>query len=230
MSNQINDQTNAQTEALKERKGIFGFGFSMNNNLDLMNLVVLACAGIIIKIFFQENYTKLGDVGPATTTIWGYGLTATALFIMIFMSIYLSRKAADNEDTKNKNIFETNQNVFSFYMNLLFNDTIPIVLTFALIVYIISLNFTYFKRINSNTVSDSYHSYSFFLALLLIIQVTLIVKYMFNLLNRINSGLTNQQQNKEYNAIKSVTYVLAMINFIFAFIIHILLSFFSTDG
>ena len=57
----------------------------MNNNLDLMNLVVLACAGIIIKIFFQENYTKLGDVGPATTTIWGYGLTATALFIMIFM-------------------------------------------------------------------------------------------------------------------------------------------------
>ena len=230
MSNQINDQTNAQTEALKERKGIFGFGFSMNNNLDLMNLVVLACAGIIIKIFFQENYTKLGDVGPATTTIWGYGLTATALFIMIFMSIYLSRKAADNEDTKNKNIFETNQTTFSFYMNLLFNDTIPIVLTFALIVYIISLNFTYFKRINSNTVSDSYHSYSFFLALLLIIQVTLIVKYMFNLLNRINSGLTNQQQNKEYNAIKSVTYVLAMINFIFAFIIHILLSFFSTDG
>ena len=228
MSVQLNDKKDL--EALKERKGIFGFGFSMNNNLDLMNLVVLACAGIIIKIFFQENYTKLGDVGPATTTIWGYGLTATALFIMIFMSIYLSRKTAENEDTKNKNIFETNQTTFSFYMNLLFNDTMPIVLTFALIVYIISLNFTYFKRINSNTVSDSYHSYSFFLALLLIIQVTLIVKYMFNLLNRINSGLTNQQQNKEYNAIKSVTYVLCTINFIFAFIIHILLSFFSTDG
>ena len=226
----LNQTDKNNVDTLKERKGIFGFGFSMNNNLDLMNLVVLACAGIIIKIFFQENYTKLGDVGPATTTIWGYGLTATALFIMIFMSIYLSRKTAENEDTKNKNIFETNQTTFSFYMNLLFNDTMPIVLTFALIVYIISLNFTYFKRINSNTVSDSYHSYSFFLALLLIIQVTLIVKYMFNLLNRINSGLTNQQQNKEYNAIKSVTYVLATINFIFAFIIHILLSFFSTDG
>jgi hypothetical protein len=226
----LNQTDKNNVDTLKERKGIFGFGFSMNNNLDLMNLVVLACAGIIIKIFFQENYTKLGDVGPATTTIWGYGLTATALFIMIFMSIYLSRKTAENEDAKNKNIFETNQNTFSFYMNLLFNDTIPIVLTFALIVYIISLNFTYFKRINSNTVSDSYHSYSFFLALLLIIQVTLIVKYMFNLLNRINSGLTNSQQNKEYNAIKSVTYVLATINFIFAFIIHILLSFFSTDG
>lgn len=226
----LNQTDKNNVDTLKERKGIFGFGFSMNNNLDLMNLVVLACAGIIIKIFFQENYTKLGDVGPATTTIWGYGLTATALFIMIFMSIYLSRKTAENEDAKNKNIFETNQTTFSFYMNLLFNDTIPIVLTFALIVYIISLNFTYFKRINSNTVSDSYHSYSFFLALLLIIQVTLIVKYMFNLLNRINSGLTNSQQNKEYNAIKSVTYVLATINFIFAFIIHILLSFFSTDG
>ena len=226
----LNQTDKNNVDTLKERKGIFGFGFSMNNNLDLMNLVVLACAGIIIKIFFQENYTKLGDVGPATTTIWGYGLTATALFIMIFMSIYLSRKTAQNENTQLKNMLETNQSPLTFYLNLLFNDTMPIVLTFALIVYIISLNFTYFKRINSNTVSDSYHSYSFFLALLLIIQVTLIVKYMFNLLNRINSGLTNQQQNKEYNAIKSVTYVLAMINFIFAFIIHILLSFFSTDG
>ena len=43
-----------KSEFLKERQGIFGFGFSNNNNLDLLNLFVLAFAGIIIKVFFKN--------------------------------------------------------------------------------------------------------------------------------------------------------------------------------
>ena len=84
-----------QLDAMINRRGIFGFGFSMNSNLDLMNLVVLAVAGIIVKIFFEENYTKLGTSGPAATTIWGYGLTSISLVLMIFMAIYLTRKSGD---------------------------------------------------------------------------------------------------------------------------------------
>ena len=34
-------------EAMLDRKGVFGFGFSLNSNLDMMNLVVLA----IVKLF-----------------------------------------------------------------------------------------------------------------------------------------------------------------------------------
>ena len=40
-------------EAMLDRKGVFGFGFSLNSNLDMMNLVVLAIAGVIVKIFFE---------------------------------------------------------------------------------------------------------------------------------------------------------------------------------
>jgi hypothetical protein len=83
------------------KQGIFGFGLSHNNNLDFMTIVVLAVMGIIIKLFFPERYSRLGNTGPATSTIWGYGLTATAISIMLFMGIYVT-----------KNIFETKGNFF----------------------------------------------------------------------------------------------------------------------
>ena len=86
-------QEKERIKALADREGVFGFGLSNNNNLDLLNLVVLACAGIIIKIFFQANIDETaGHVGPASTTIWGYGITAFALFIMTFMSFYMSNR------------------------------------------------------------------------------------------------------------------------------------------
>ena len=80
------------TSSETKSQGIFGFGLSHNDHLDLLNIVVLACIGIIIKLFFSENYTRLGNMGPASSTIWGYGLTAIALSIMVFMGIYVSKK------------------------------------------------------------------------------------------------------------------------------------------
>lgn len=208
--------------ALKNREGIFGMGFSLNNNLDLMNLVVLACSGIIIKLFFQENYSKLGNVGPASTTIWGYGLTALALFLMIFMSIYLSKSTS-------KFRLENTENMFTYYLDLIMSNTLPIILLFGVIMYIIILNFLYYKRINSNLVSDSYHVYTFYISLLLILQISLIVKFMYNSLQKINTNgkLDFDQQN---SLIKSASYIVVVINFIFVLMNHILLAFFSTDG
>ena len=204
--------------SIEERKGKFGLGFSFNNELDLMNLVVLALCGIVIKIFFKENYSKLGDVGPASTTIWGYGLTSIALFLMIFMSIYISK------ESKNKNPIDNSSSILEYFTLLLLNNTIPIVLTLGLIIYIIALNYMYFSRINSNNVSDSYHTYSLFSSFLLIIQIFIIIKLMFN-------NLKTEFDNKNENfLLKNLSYLLVSINFIFVIIINILLAFFSTDG
>ena len=204
---------------VSDRRGVFGFGFSLNNNLDLMNLVVLACLGIVIKVFFQEGHTKLGNMGPASTNIWGYGLTSLALFLMIFMSLYLSKKT--------NYPLEKEDNPLKIVLNLLFNDTLPIVLTLILILYVIYLNFSYYTRINSNLVADSFHTYSFYSSFLLIVQIAIIVKYMYNMLDNVNGIGNNNQQDK---AIKALSYILLTINFVFVMITHILLSFFSTDG
>jgi uncharacterized protein YneF (UPF0154 family) len=124
---------------MSNTQGIFGFGLSHNNDLDLLNIVVLACVGIIIKLFFSENYSRLGNIGPASSTIWGYGLTAIALSIMVFMGIYVSKKIFEKPLDGKKNNF----------IELIFANVFPIVLTLFVIIYTIFLNFSYFTRINT---------------------------------------------------------------------------------
>ena len=139
-------EENARIKALVNREGVFGFGLSNNNNLDLLNLVVLACAGIIIKIFFQANIDETtGHVGPASTTIWGYGITAFALFIMTFMSFYMSdrnNKFIESENKKNGITEETS--FFTSLIKIIMGDGIPIFLTFCVLIYVIYINFVHF--------------------------------------------------------------------------------------
>tara|TARA_B100000900_G_C20563546_1_gene709999 strand:+ start:1114 stop:1806 length:693 start_codon:yes stop_codon:yes gene_type:complete len=227
----INPTTNDGYEAMVNRKGIFGFGFSANSNLDLMNLVVLAIAGIVVKIFFEENYTKLGTSGPASTTIWGYGLTAISLVLMTFMAIYLT---STSEKQNNKLLLERGykeKSIFEYYISILSSGAIPVIMTLGIIVYIIILNFMFYTRINSNKVSSSYAVYSFFSSLLVIIQLGIIIKYMYSILNGIQTTTnnTNEKRNKQ-SILKGLSLIVTTINYIFVLILHILLAFFSTDG
>lgn len=223
-------QESARISALANREGVFGFGLSNNNNLDLLNLVVLACAGIIIKIFFQANIDETdGHVGPASTTIWGYGITAFALFIMTFMSFYMSdRNNKFIEKTNKENGISEDNSFFSSLIKIIMGDGIPIFLTFCVLIYVIYINFVHFNRINKGAVSDSYYTYSFYSSLLIIIQITLIIKYMYNSLNFLNTK--SNKDTKQTTMIKSASYILVLINLVFVMIQHILLSFYSTDG
>jgi hypothetical protein len=194
-------------------QGIFGFGLSNNNHLDLLNIVVLACIGIIIKLFFSENYTKLGNMGPASSTIWGYGLTAIALSIMVFMGVNMS-----NEITKDAN-----------FIGISLLNTLPIVLTLFVIMYTIFLNFSYFTRINTDKVTRDYHTYSFMSSFLIIVQIILISTYLFNNISNSNNSKVKDDVANKIELSKNITYVLCVVNFIFILMIHISLAFFSTD-
>jgi len=197
-----------------EALNIFGIGISSNNNLDLLNLIVLACAGIMIKIFFQENYSKLGNIGPATTTIWGYGLTGLALSIMIFVAIsYTNRKSDDDS------LFGTK---VSLYASL--GMITPIVVTLLVIIYIIYLNIIFFTRINSNKVTPDYHTYSFMSSTLLLVQIVLISNYLLKTLKK-----TDPSDDTTIELTKMLTYILSVVNIVFIVMIHISLVFFSTD-
>lgn len=200
---------------MSNTQGIFGFGLSHNNDLDLLNIVVLACVGIIIKLFFSENYSRLGNIGPASSTIWGYGLTAIALSIMVFMGIYVSKKIFEKPLDGKKNNF----------IELIFANVFPIVLTLFVIIYTIFLNFSYFTRINSDKVTRDYHTYSFMSSFLIIVQIILISTYLFNYL--IDNGDPNRKTKADLS--KNITYILCVVNFIFLLMIHISLAFFSTD-
>jgi hypothetical protein len=193
---------------------IFGIGITSNNNLDLLNLIVLACAGIVIKLFFSENYSQLGNIGPATTTIWGYGLTSIALTIMIFVAISYT-----NKDKNDETLFG---NKINFFASL--GTITPIILTLLVMIYIIYLNLLFFTRINTNKVTPDYHTYSFMSSTLLLLQILLISNYLFKILNK-----TSTKEDLTLELTKMLTYVLAVVNMIFILMIHISLVFFSTD-
>ena len=205
---------NLNASMIISKQGIFGFGLSHNNNLDFMIIVVLAGMGIIIKLFFPEKFSRLGNTGPATSTIWGYGLTAIALSIMLFMGIYVS-----------KNIFEKNGN----FVEMLFSNVSPIFFTLLVIMYSIFLNFRYFKRINSNRVTNEYHTYSFMSSVLTIIQIGLVTTYLFYYLSNTDKEGGNDFNNMKIELSKNAVYILSVINFLFLMMINISLQFFSTD-
>ena len=196
------------------KQGIFGFGLSHNNNLDFMIIVILAVMGIVIKLFFPEKFSRVGNTGPATSTIWGYGLTAIALSIMIFMGIYVS-----------KNIFEQNGD----FVSMLFSNVSPVFFTLLIILYTIFLNFRYFKRINSNRVTNEYHTYSFMSSVLTIMQIGLVTTYLFFYLSNTDKKDGPNFNNIKIELSKNAVYILSVINFLFLMMINISLQFFSTD-
>lgn len=210
--NSTKDNLNASM--IISKQGIFGFGLSHNNNLDFMIIVVLAGMGIVIKLFFPEKFSRLGNTGPATSTIWGYGLTAIALSIMLFMGIYVS-----------KNIFEKNGN----FVEMLFSNVSPIFFTLLIIMYAIFLNFQYFKRINSNRVTNEYHTYSFMSSVLTIVQIGLVTTYLFYYLSNTDKDGGANVNNMKIELSKNAVYILSVINFLFLMMINISLQFFSTD-
>ena len=206
--------TKIDANIIIKKQGIFGFGLSHNNNLDFMTIVVLACMGIVIKLFFPERYSRLGNTGPATSTIWGYGLTATAISIMLFMGIYVT-----------KNIFETKGNFFE----MLFSNVSPIFFTLIVIIYTIFLNFQYFKRINSNRVTREYHTYSLMSSVLSIMQIVLVTTYIFFYLANTDKDKDYTPNNIKIELSKNAVYILSLVNLIILMMIHISLEFFSTD-
>jgi len=177
-------------------------GLSFNNNLDLMCIVALAFAGIIIKLSFSEKPSVSGASGPASCSIWGYGLTAIALSILVFMGINL---------TSGNSIFNIIKSIF------------PIILTLFIVLYSIFLNFSFFTRINKNAVSPDYRTYSYMSVAFIILQLLGITTYLYYLANTKNENIMRVFISK------AGVSILGIINLVFVIMIHITLSAFSTD-
>jgi hypothetical protein len=178
-------------------------GVSFNNNLELMCIIALAFAGIIIKLSFSEKPSSSGVSGPATCSIWGYGLTAIALSILVFMGINLT-PGTSSKMAMLKNI-------------------LPIALTLFIVLYSILLNFSYFTRINKNAVSPDYRTYSYMSVTFIILQVIGISAYLYYLANKPN------ENNTRVFLSKAGVSILGIINLVFVIMIHITLDAFSTD-
>ena len=222
-------ENNSKIDDIKQNKGIFGFGLSHNNNLDLFTLVILAYSGLFIQFFFSSSYDPYGLNGPATLALWGYGLTGIAIFLMIFMSFYINNKLNINKKI-NLELEKKESSISEIFKSIILTTTLPIVLTLGTILYIFYINYTFFEKINKGLLPDTYNTYYLFSSILLIVQISLIVKYLYNDLNNLVTKNKDPKIIKESTIIKSLSYILITLNFVFILIMHILLQIFSTNG
>lgn len=190
---------------------------SKNIFYDMAVIGSFAILGILIKLFFPDSYTSDGNNGPALTAIWGYGFTIISILALIFVSVAFTSKMTKLE-----------KNSFSFIYEVFTNSLIP-TLILGLVVWILTLNILYFKRINQNHVAPEYHTYSNISSILIVIQLGILFKYLFDGFKMLNgTNIDEHKISKERMGL--ISYLITTINIIIIGILTIILEFYSTDG
>jgi len=189
-----------------------------NKNYELFGLMAIIFSGIIIKIFFQQNPTKNNIEGPANATIWGYSIILFSLFGILFISFALANKISMKDNT------------IQLIKNL-FNTSLPILLLIAILSWILIINIKFKKIINSGLVASNYNQFSNISSFLIIIQILIVYKYLSYVVDKINNIITpNNKKEQNISQVIYISYILSLVNFIFAGLMNILLEYYSTDG
>ena len=191
--------------------------FATNRNLEISNLFALLGGGILIKIIFNAQ-------GPANSTIWGYGLSSVAIFLLLIISISFSPGISKLPDEKN----------IENYLNIFVKYALPPTLLLIIILWVIGQTISNFKKINSNILPREFNLYSFISSFLIIVQSISLYKYFneeFNLEYRSNKKSSAEMQDKIAILDNSaILYILTILNVIILGMMQIVLEFFTTDG
>ena len=178
------------------------------------NFMAFSIVGIIIKLFFKSDPTTDGSSGPANASLWGYGVVSLSIFAVMFLSFSLASTMTN-----------LNKDLFGFIKEVL-SDSLPSLLTLLVLIWLIMLNVTYFKRINQGKISKDYTQFSTLSTILLVIQLFVLFSFL-----RAQLGANGMGTNRMgANGMAYVVYALTFLNVIFVSMMNIILKFFSTDG
>lgn len=180
------------------------------------NLIILCVLGIIIKLFFGSDISNDGLSGPASSTMWGYGISAISIFFLAFINFANTSKETGSGD-----------NSFTFMFTFITN-TLPSIFTLLLLMYIIWLNISYFKRINQGRVASEFYSMSKMSTVLLLFQIFTLFKSIHSISKSKKTSTQSSNEINEGNE-SGIIYLLTLINIIFIMILNIILEYFSTD-
>lgn len=196
-----------------------------NNNqaigFDITNMTLIAFAGIIIKVFLGGSFSVDGTSGPAGAAMWGYGLVAIAVLIIMFVMFGISQNMQKIQDLPALE-----------YVKGLFIHGLPPLLLLCILIWLIFLNARYFKRINQDNVASEYYNYSSVSTVLVIIQLIVLFKYLTDEFRLSEGGPASKTQLEQAltSRLASVTYLVTLANVMLAAIQNIILAYFSTDG
>lgn len=197
---------------LKQSQPFYQSLLSTNRNLEISNLFGLLVGGVIVKIFFSSQ-------GVASASIWGYGLSALATFLLVIISFAFKSKINFND--KGYTLLES------------INSMIPPFLLLIILIWAIILNVSNFDAVNKSNLPKEYGQYSFISSFLIIIQIISLFIYFNNKYGLLFFSQTQERRLKEKIKIVDATetiYILFLFNAIMLGMMQIVLEFFTTDG
>lgn len=194
-----------------------------NSNLpfDVSTMLALAIAGILAKLFLSGGVTKDGSSGPASVTVWGYGLTSMAFIGLLLVVFSLSTAEAMKLGTLDA-------------IKTIAKSSFPVLATLVVLGWIVVINMTYMSRINTGKVAPEFGQFSFFSTILIVLQMLVVFKYILDVIGIDlfpNAPAVAKQMEKVLaSELTSITMVLTLLNLIFAGMMQVVVEFFSTDG
>jgi hypothetical protein len=189
-----------------------------NDDYDYNNFLGFAVVGIIIKLFFGNSYTDDGSSGPASSTIWGYGLIIASVLMIIFLKSISDTNTPDLSDIKMEytSILGMFGKTFEYLKYIS-----PLLIMFVILAWIVVLNNRFFTSINKGLVSQEFFSYSFLSTLLVFLQLMVIYKWLF---------ANDDAKKGEKSKLATITYLFTVLNIMLTGMMQIVLEYFSTDG
>lgn len=184
------------------------------------NIQACSIIGIAVKLLFGNNYSKDGSNGPASSVLWGYGLVTIAIFFLMFVQInqYLKDPSTPPLPTR------------AVLLGTIFN-ILPTLLMFIILAWIVTINFQFYKQINTGDLAGEYKEFSNMTTVMIIFQLILVFKYINSKFKSTGGNATNDEKNKaEANKFANVSYILAILNFAFIGMMNTIIVSYTTDG
>lgn len=205
-----------QSKDLDIFTGKEGYGLFSNKKLDVLILFAFAFMGVLIKLLFNTKVDNSGDQGSASGTIWGYGLSVISMLCILFINIGLEdKKTMDDKKFDMSTILSVFQNHLVYIFVIL------------LLVFVIVMNYYFYTKINRGIIPLQFTNYNFVSGLLILVQFGILYQYLN--IDILKFGVS-QGDNKNKGLLRTLTYLLSVVNAIFIVIMYILLNYYSTDG
>lgn len=192
-----------------------------NTGYDIAILSGLAICGLGVKLIANKP-SQTGVDGPATASIWGYGIIIVSLIGMLFVTFSLATRET------------INQGSFELFKNIL-TSSIPVFFIIMLVLWSLFINFTYKEQINKGRVSKDYNTFGYVSVALLTLQLITIFKYLRDKTINLNSSTKNDtflsKASELLNSqLISVSYLIGVFNVIIIGFMQVILDYLSTDG
>lgn len=197
---------------MSEQKKISGNTF---DDYNFIIIIFIAFIGFSIKLLFEKTSLKDSNVKTATGSLVGY----TLLLISIVSLLFLQTALGTNEQLISENLSES---IFKY---------LPTIAMLIITLWMLAINISYKDTINEGNLTGEYRSASSISNILQAIQIGILF-VIHGTPDRKEGGDNSnveefQQDIKKH--LKSITFLLTILNILFIGVININLEFFHTD-